>query len=233
MTEITGAQTPPTGAGGAGATRGAAPGTGASEPDSASLISSDFDTFLQMLTAQVQNQDPLNPLDSTDFATQLATFSGVEQQVQSNDLLRGLGESLSAGGLADLAGWVGMQARAPVPVRFDGGAIDLQVAPQADAARTEMRIYDEAGTLRDRFTIPAEGGPVSWSGVAEDGTRFADGTYRFVVTGYDAEGAVISETTPEVYAEVAEVRRGASGNEVVFASGAVVPSAEVSALRRP
>ncbi|MEY5038566.1 MAG: flagellar basal body rod modification protein, partial [Pseudomonadota bacterium] len=47
------------------------------------LISSDFDTFLKMLTAQMQNQDPLNPMDSTDYATQLATFSGVEQQART------------------------------------------------------------------------------------------------------------------------------------------------------
>jgi flagellar basal-body rod modification protein FlgD len=54
---------------------------------SGAKISSDFETFLKMLTVQMQNQDPLNPVDSSDYATQLATFSGVEQQVQTNDLL--------------------------------------------------------------------------------------------------------------------------------------------------
>lgn len=230
MTDITGVQAQAPGTASQAAT-GAGTGAGASAPDEASLISSDFDTFLQMLTAQVQNQDPLNPLDSTDFATQLATFSGVEQQVQTNELLTGLADDLSAGGLAELAGWVGMQARAPVPAYFDGSPVDLEVAPGQDAARAEMRVYDASGTLRDRFDIPVEGGPVRWSGVAEDGTRFPEGTYQFVVASYDAEGAVISESTPEVYAKVTEVRRGTSGNEIVFASGAVVPSADVSALR--
>ena len=61
-------------------------------------ITSDFDTFLQMLTAQMKNQDPLNPIESADFATQLATFSSVEQAVLTNDLLRGL---MSQTGLAD------------------------------------------------------------------------------------------------------------------------------------
>ena len=46
-----------------------------------SALSSDFETFLRMLTTQLQNQDPLNPVDSADFAVQLATFSSVEQQV--------------------------------------------------------------------------------------------------------------------------------------------------------
>ncbi len=46
--------------------------------ESSSNISADFETFLKMLTVQMQNQDPLNPVDSSDYATQLATFSGVE-----------------------------------------------------------------------------------------------------------------------------------------------------------
>jgi len=44
---------------------------------SAARITSDFDTFLRMLTVQMQNQDPLNPIDSADYAVQLATFSGI------------------------------------------------------------------------------------------------------------------------------------------------------------
>ena len=55
-----------------GTSAGAADGSAAAE-------SSDFETFLKMLTVQMQNQDPLNPVESTDYAVQLATFSGVEQ----------------------------------------------------------------------------------------------------------------------------------------------------------
>lgn len=66
-------------------------------------IISDFDTFLRMLTVQMQNQDPLNPVDSTDYATQLATFSQVEQAVLTNDLLKSLTTQLTSSGLADMA----------------------------------------------------------------------------------------------------------------------------------
>ena len=75
-------------------------------------INSDFEMFLQMLTAQMKYQDPLNPVDSTDYATQLATFSGVEQAVLTNDLLKSLSSEMNAGGLADMAAWVGKDARA-------------------------------------------------------------------------------------------------------------------------
>ena len=58
------------------------------------LISSDFNTFLKMLTTQLKNQDPLNPMDNSEYAVQLATFSGVEQQVKTNTLLESLGAQL-------------------------------------------------------------------------------------------------------------------------------------------
>lgn len=69
----------------------AAPVTGSpaipSPTSSSGALTSDFDTFLRMLTVQMQNQDPLDPVDSADYAVQLATFSGVEQQVRTNELL--------------------------------------------------------------------------------------------------------------------------------------------------
>ena len=58
-----------------------------------SLIGNDFNTFLVMLTTQLQNQDPLNPIESSDYAVQLATFSGVEQQVRTNQLLQEIGRA--------------------------------------------------------------------------------------------------------------------------------------------
>ena len=65
-----------------------APATYAPTTETApNVISSDFETFLKMLTVQMENQDPLNPTDSSEYAMQLATFSGVEQQVLTNDLL--------------------------------------------------------------------------------------------------------------------------------------------------
>ena len=84
------------------------------------LISSDFNTFLKMLTTQLKNQDPLNPMDNSEYAVQLATFSGVEQQVKTNTLLESLGTQLGLSGLSTYAGWVGKDARADMPVWYSG-----------------------------------------------------------------------------------------------------------------
>ena len=76
-------------------------GNAAASTNSASnaVISSDFETFLKMLTTQMQNQDPLNPIESSDYAVQLATFSGVEQQVRTNQLLADLANQMGSSGL--------------------------------------------------------------------------------------------------------------------------------------
>jgi flagellar basal-body rod modification protein FlgD len=78
------------------ATAPATPAPPAAPAPPGRAISSDFNTFLRMLTVQMQNQDPLDPIDSADFAVQLATFSGVEQQVRTNELLGQLSGLLRA-----------------------------------------------------------------------------------------------------------------------------------------
>ena len=71
------------------ASGGIARAAGKAPPDggSANEMAGDFETFLKLLTAQLRNQDPLQPMDSTEFVAQLASFSAVEQQVRANDRL--------------------------------------------------------------------------------------------------------------------------------------------------
>lgn len=63
--------------------------------DSVSEQAEEFDTFLELLTAQIRNQDPLAPLDSTQFVEQLATFSNLELQAKNNQILEGIAEMLA------------------------------------------------------------------------------------------------------------------------------------------
>jgi len=79
--------------------------TGAPAP----AILNDFNTFVTMLTVQIKNQDPLNPMESSEFAVQLATFAGVEQQVRTNDLLREIATVKS--GLGEAGSLIGQNVR--------------------------------------------------------------------------------------------------------------------------
>ena len=83
-------------------------GTAVQSAKQAGAQASDYETFLKMLTVQMQNQDPLNPVEASDFAAQLANFSAVEQQVLTNNLLTSIEARLAATGVSQLAGWVGM-----------------------------------------------------------------------------------------------------------------------------
>lgn len=193
-------------------------------------ISSDFETFLVMLTAQMKNQDPLNPLDSQDFATQLATFSGVEQQVRTNDLLSALSSQFGSSGLAEMAGWVGMEARMAVPAQFTGTPIEIVPNPPVFADRTELVVWNSAGTELQRMDIPVGDDPVQWAGVDENGTPFEDGEYSFGVISY-SDGEMIDESVPEIFANVSEVRTINGQHLVVLDGGQLYPVELVRGLR--
>ena len=204
--------------------------TTTAETGKTSKISSDFETFLKMLTVQMQNQDPLNPVDSADYATQLATFSGVEQQVQTNDLLRALSGQLGTGGLSQLAGWVGMQARAEMPAYFDGGPVTVVPDVQRGADEAQLVVRDATGAEVQRLGIRIDDGPLQWSGAGTDGTILPTGIYTFETVSI-ANGAVVAETKSEVYATVTEVQVNGGVNTLVLAGGGTIPATSVTAVR--
>ena len=121
----------------------------------------DFQTFLTMLTAQLQNQDPLNPMESTDFAIQLATFAGVEQAALSNKFLEQMAGQ--AGG-AGIAGWIGKEARTTAPVWFDDEAITLDVVhTHWRTACSWSRATRRAARSRARRSAPERARSTGWA----------------------------------------------------------------------
>jgi flagellar basal-body rod modification protein FlgD len=194
------------------------------------VISSDFETFLKMLTVQMENQDPLNPTESEKFATQLATFSGVEQQVLTNDLLESMIGRMGASDMAQMAAWVGREARAPVPGMFDGAPITVAPDPAAAADRAELVVTDAQGAEVQRLEIPVSGGVFDWQGRTADGTPLPPGHYWFNVVSYAGQ-EVLADDPAEVYARVTEVRAEDGETRLMLEGGAGVPATQVSALR--
>ncbi|WP_296418199.1 flagellar hook capping FlgD N-terminal domain-containing protein [Pseudooctadecabacter sp.] len=197
---------------------------------SETVISSDFETFLKMLTVQMENQDPLDPTDSAEYAMQLATFSGVEQQVLTNDLLNALMLQMNTTGMAQMADWVGKEARAPVPAYFDGSPVTIAPNPAAVADKVELLVLDEDGTELERTEIAVSADPIEWAGTSPDGTPYPDGVYEFRVIS-SANGEVLINETADVYARVQEVR-SENGQAILLLDGDVaVLASDVSALR--
>ena len=215
-------------------TEGARGGLGAAAPaapeaESKGVISSDFETFLKMLTAQLRHQDPMNPLESNDFAVQLATFSGVEQQVLTNDLLRGMA---GGGASASHAGWIGLEALSPAPARFEGAPLSLEFEAPEGTATATLVVADEAGREVGRHDVDPAEGRITWAGTDEWGAPLPEGAYRFSVHGAGADGVAVAVPVLS-YARVAEVRPGPEGTTVVLDGGGEVPADDVRALRAP
>ncbi len=196
------------------------------------VVSSDFETFLRMLTTQMENQDPLNPMESSEFAMQLATFSGVEQQVRTNDLLGALSDQFGLNGVGQYAGWVGMEARVAAPVAFDGSPVTIFPTPDEGADRAVLVVRDEAGDVVQSEEIALTGDPLTWAGVGEGGIPLDNGLYTFTVDSH-AGGELISSTIAESYATVSEVRAGTDKPVLVLQGGAEVSAETVTALRDP
>lgn len=199
--------------------------------ESRSVISSDFETFLNMLTAQLENQDPLDPVKSEDFAVQLATFSGVEQQVLTNELLESLLSQNGLSGLGQYAGWVGMEARAPVAANFDGSPLTLMPKPETTAQSAMLVVENEFGTEVQRLPIPVAPEQIEWSGLLDDGVA-PNGLYSFKVESYS--NGLVSNTSPvEVYTQITEARVENGEGILVTEGGVEVNATAVTGLRQP
>lgn len=204
----------------------------AARPESRPRIASDFDTFLKMLTVQMRNQDPLNPIDSADYAVQLATFSGVEQQIRTNQTMDKLLARFDLVGMAQMAGWVGNEARVAAPVAFAGEPVAIEVAPEALADRAVLAVSDAQGRLVAREELGPGAGTRLWQGRDATGAVLPMGRYTLEVESWQG-GTRLGASTPQHYARIDEVQSDAGTLRLVLAGGATVAADSVTALRRP
>ena len=163
---------------------------------SRSSLASNFETFLQLLTAQLKNQDPLSPLDSNEFTAQLTQMAGVEQQLLTNDLLTSL-LARNEGGLGSAAGYLGQEVTAGwSTTRFENGAATWNYELDANAANATLSVVDSAG--RTVWSGPAPRSDAglhgfSWDGRTNAGGRVAEGgAYTLKVTARTASGQPVN-----------------------------------------
>lgn len=200
--------------------------------DGTAAISSDFETFLRMLTAQIENQDPLNPVDSTDFATQLATFSSVEQQVLTNDLLTNLGAELGALGMSQLSTWVGMNANAIMPVNFNGDPVRIVTEGSDLADKAHLVVRNDAGAEVARYEVPTSRQQTLWQPVGPGGQPLPLGTYQLEVES-SLQGEVVGTSAVLVEGRIIEARNENGVPLLVMNTGQEVSSADIVGLREP
>ncbi len=200
-------------------------------PQASPSPSADFSTFLVLLTAQLRNQDPLEPLDSTQFVAQLASFSAVEQQVKTNDNLAQIQHILAGADGASMAAWIGKEVRAQMDAYYDGDPVSVFIDGVDTAERVNLVVYDSQGNIVQSLEMPLGAGAADWNGEDADGNPLPEGYYTFRVESF-INDEVVDSHQAQVYAQVSETRFENGAITLVFADGATLPASLVTALRR-
>ena len=171
--------------------------TSSSNSNDSQTIAGNFDEFLSLLTTQLQNQNPLDPLDTNQFTQQLVEFSGVEQQLKSNDYLSQLVSVNSNTINSSAVGYIGKTVTsAGVQSDLSNGqaqwSFDL-----ADAATVNVDIKDSSGNVvfTQSGTMQGGQGTFTWDGTDSAGNKKPDGTYSIQMQATDSNGQPVAITT--------------------------------------
>jgi flagellar basal-body rod modification protein FlgD len=180
----------------------AAASTGSSAAQAAMKQSTGMnkDDFLKLFVTQLQNQDPLNPQDGTEFIGQLAQLTQVEQAYNTNTNLQNMLNQASNSATMAAVSLIGKQVEAPgSQVNLEPGspaAVNFTLAQAAQ--QVTVTIKDQDGTVVKTVTAGAKGagsGSVSWDGTDNAGAQLAAGAYSFSVSAQGSAGNNVSATT--------------------------------------
>ncbi|MCH7711332.1 MAG: hypothetical protein IH903_06795 [Proteobacteria bacterium] len=161
-------------------------------------LTGDLESFLLLLVTQLKNQDPMSPLDSNQFASQLAQFATVEQAIKTNKNLDDLIGISKAGQAAAAVSYLGktIEAEGDTVPLIDGKAkygytlptkaISVTLAIANDQGRVVFSTTGETATGKHDFV---------WDGVDNQGIEVAPGIYRLLVGALDSEGDQIPAKT--------------------------------------
>lgn len=162
--------------------------------NSSAQLADTFDTFLTLLTEQLQNQDPLNPMDSQQFVSQLVEFTSVEQQIAQNDSLETLLALQSATAVSSAIDYVGRD----VTVSTDRAALNNSQAEwtyglDREASSTRLIISNSSGKIVRTMDGETGAGPqtASWDGKDDAGNQMPDGIYQLEVFAKDSNDVPI------------------------------------------
>ncbi len=199
----------------------------------ASSFATDFDMFLNLLTTQLRNQDPLNPMDPTEFVSQLTQFSQLEQMVSQTAALDEINARVQTQTAAQSAGFIGKNVVGQSDfVTLKDGAASFIYTVAAPAEKVEVRIFDSNDKLIAQFDAPSEAGRYdkTWDGRDLDGALVADGSYRVEVVGIEDEDSFIAGLA-YVSDEVEEVLFANGSATLRLKSGAQIPFEAVESIR--
>jgi flagellar basal-body rod modification protein FlgD len=201
-------------------------------------LAENFDTFLTLLTTQLKNQDPLSPMDSTQFTQQMVQMTGVEQQLLTNDLLSKLVAN-SNSGISTAVSLIGKEVRAVSDTAaLQGGKADWVYDLDQDAQEVKVEVVDATtGATVHSSTLSGDAlkageHTFTWDGKDRSGRALPNGgSYKLRITTKDTTGETIP-TAVYIQGVVSGVEQ-ADGQTLLTINGARVTWDKVASIYQP
>lgn len=191
-----------------------------------------YTQFLTLLTTQLKNQDPLNPMDSKDFTNQLIQLASAEQQIAQTEKMGQLLEINQATAVNMALNYIGKEVDyVGGDMQYSGSPVNIKYFLEADAQRTKISIADEDGKVV--FSTDGKNKVGShayvWDGKDNDGKAVAAGNYKVSIGAQNSDGKAV-QTYAIVPAIVSSVET-AGGQVLLVINGKQVPIGSVQAVR--
>lgn len=165
---------------------------------SAKTLNKNFDMFMSMLTTQLKNQDPTNPMSAAEFTTQLTQYSGIEQQIKTNSLLETMISQQTSGGSMSAIGFLGNTVTTKGDsITHQSGTVTSWNATSSAAGTASVVVKDASGNTVRTFTQKVTSGSnsISWDGKNDAGVSQGTGNYTIAVSGKDSSGNALKLST--------------------------------------
>ncbi len=161
-------------------------------------VADDFDSFLQLLTTQLKNQNPLEPMDTNEFTNQLVQFSTVEQSVKTNKNLEKLLDLTVSNSGTAMVGYIGKEVVADgAETRLKNGTATWNYELDHPASKASITIRDAAGRIvfNENRALPAGKSTYEWNGRDNKGVQVPAGAYAITIDARDITGKSIKVST--------------------------------------
>lgn len=185
---------------------------------------SDYNAFLKLMTAQMKYQDPLAPLDATQFVTQLAQFSQVEQSVQMNGKLDNLTSAIANLSSQTAVSLIGRQVEVQGnTVTLKDGSASFAVTLDDTPEQAVYVIADAQGNIvrHGEFTYSGDRHVIDWDGKNNNGVAVDEGAYRIEVIAANENGNSIPART-FIKQTIAQVIQSGSTTSVLLDNGQTI-----------
>ena len=195
-------------------------------------LSGNMNTFLTLLTTQLQNQDPLSPMDSTQFTQQLVEYSQVEQQINTNTNLQSLISLQQSGAGAAAVGYLGKEVTVTNGnAALTNGTATWNYSLAAGAATTTLAVTNASGqtVYSANGSTSAGSNTFTWNGQDNNGNQLPDGTYTLAVKSTDGNGNAVTTTVTST-GTVSEINLSGTTPQLMLGNMAV-PLTAVSLIQ--